>query len=92
MSRKTHKRALTEKQIAAQELHIPKIAGRAFASAYKAAIASGATVLVVADGQLFKVSKKERVALRSIEPYGTLKPGTHIKITKRLGSTPSTCA
>lgn len=87
MSRKTNKRPLTEKQICAQESHIPKIAARAFANAYKAAIASGATVLVVADGQLFKVSKTERVALRSIEPYGALKPGTHIKITKRHRST-----
>ena len=83
MSRKTNKRPLTEKQICAQESHIPKIAARAFANAYKAAIASGATVLVVTDGQLFEVSKTERVALRSIEPYGALTPGTHIKITKR---------
>jgi hypothetical protein len=83
MSRKTNKRPLTDKQICAQESHIPKIAARAFANAYKAAIASGATVLVVTDGQLFEVSKTERVALRSIEPYGALTPGTHIKITKR---------
>ena len=83
MSRKTNKRPLTDKQICAQESHIPKIAGRAFANAYKAAIASGATVLVVADGQLCKVSKTERVVLRSLEPYGTLEPGTHIKITKK---------
>ena len=83
MSRKANKRPLTDKQICAQESHIPKIAARAFANAYKAAIASGATVLVVTDGQLFEVSKTERVALRSIEPYGALTPGTHIKITKR---------
>lgn len=83
MSRKSDKRQLTDKQISAQESHIPKIAARAFSNAYKIAIASGATVLVVADGQLFKVSKTERVALRSIEPYGTLKLGTHIKITKK---------
>lgn len=83
MSRKSDKRPLTDKQISAQESHIPKIAARAFANAYKAAIASGATVLVVADGQLFKVSKTERVVLRAIEPYGTLKSGTHIKITKK---------
>lgn len=83
MSRKTNKRPLTDKQICAQESHIPKIAARAFAHAYKAAIASGATVLVVTDGQLFEVSKTERVALRSIEPYGALTPGTHIKITRR---------
>lgn len=83
MSHKPDKRQLTDKQISAQELYIPKIAGRAFSNAYKIAIARGATVLVVAEGQLFKVSTTERVALRSIEPYGTLKPGTHIKITKK---------
>ncbi|MFZ2321470.1 MAG: hypothetical protein WAW12_16555 [Pseudomonas sp.] len=83
MSHKPKKRPLTERQISAQELHIPKIAGRAFGNAYKVAIASGATVLVVSDGQLFKVSKTERVAIRSIEPYGNLKPGTHIKVTKK---------
>ena len=83
MSHKSEKKQLTEKQISAQESHIPKIAARAFRNAYKIAIASGATVLVVADGQLFKVSKTERVALRAVEPYGTLKPGTRIKITKK---------
>lgn len=83
MSRKTDKRQLTDKQISSQESHIPKIAARAFGNAYKVAIARGATVLVVADGQLFKVSKTERIALRSIEPYGTLKSGTHIKITQK---------
>lgn len=50
---------------------------------YKSAIANGATVLVVAHGQLIKVSKTERVVLRSLEPYGTLEPGTHIKITNK---------
>ena len=44
---------------------------------------NGATVLVVANGELTKVSNTERVVLRSLEPYGTLKPGTHIKITKK---------
>lgn len=83
MSHKSEKKQLTEKQISAQESHILKIAARAFRNAYKIAIASGATVLVVADGQLFKVSKTERVAIRSIEPYGTLKSGTRIKITKK---------
>lgn len=83
MSHKLEKKLLTDKQISAQELRIPEIAARAFRNAYKIAIARGATVLVVADGQLFKVSKTERVALRSIEPYGTLKPGVHIKITKK---------
>ncbi|NMY53088.1 hypothetical protein [Pseudomonas sp. WS 5011] len=83
MSNKSEKKQFTEKQISAQELHIPKIASRAFRNAYQIAIASGATVLVVADGQLLKVSKTERVAIRSIEPYGTLKSGTHIKITKK---------
>lgn len=83
MSRKSQQKQLTEKQISAQESHIPKIAARAFSNAYKIAIASGATVLVVADGQLFRVSKTERVALRAIGPYGTLKSGTHIKITKK---------
>lgn len=83
MPRKSEKRPLTDKQISAQESHIPKIAARAFSNAYKIAIARGATVLVVADGQLFKVSKTEKIALRSVEPYGTLKPGTRIKITKK---------
>lgn len=83
MSRKSEKRQLTDKQISAQESHIPKIAARAFANAYKLAIANGATVLVVANGELTKVSNTERVVLRSLEPYGTLKPGTHIKITKK---------
>lgn len=83
MSKKSEKKQLTEKQISAQELHIPKIASRAFGNAYQIAIESGETVLVVTDGKLFKVSKAERVAIRSIEPYGTIKPGTHMKITKK---------
>ncbi len=83
MSNKSEKKQFTEKQISAQELHIPKIASRAFRNAYQIAIESGATFLVVTDGQLLKVSKTERVAIRSIEPYGTLKLGTHMKITKK---------
>ncbi len=83
MSRKSEKKPLTEKQISSQESHIPKIAAVAFSNAYKIAIASGATVLVVADGQLCMVSKTERFALRAVAPYGTLKPGTRIKISKK---------
>ena len=83
MSRKSEKKPLFYYLFFSFESYIPKIAARAVSNAYKIAIASGATVLVVADGQLFKVSKTERVALRAVEPYGTLKPGTRIKITKK---------
>ena len=83
MARKSKKRALTEKQMTAQESRIPAVAARAFRNAFTAAIASGATVLIAQNGQLFKVSKTEKTFLRSIEGYSSIKAGTRLKITKK---------
>lgn len=82
MSRKAEKRPMTDSQIAVQESHIPDIALKAFSNAYKMALANGAAVLVAKDGQLFEVTEKSSVALRSIGTYGNLKSGTRLHISK----------
>jgi len=82
MSRKAEKRPMTDSQIAVQESYIPDIALKAFNNAYKMALANGAAVLVAKDGQLFEVTEKSSVALRSIGTYGNLKSGTRLQISK----------
>ncbi|MBK5530101.1 hypothetical protein JFT91_29020 [Pseudomonas sp. TH08] len=82
MSRKAEKRPMTDDQIAVQESRIPDIALKAFSNAYKMALANGAAVLVAKDGQLFEVTDKTSVALRSIGTYGNLKSGTRLHINK----------
>ncbi|POA30943.1 MULTISPECIES: hypothetical protein [Pseudomonas] len=83
MSRKVDKRPMTDDQITVQESRIPDIALKAFNNAYKMAIANGASVLVAKDGQLFEVTEKTSVALRSIGTYGNLKSGTRLHINKQ---------
>jgi hypothetical protein len=82
MSRKAEKRPMTDDQISVQESRIPDIALKAFNNAYKMALANGAVVLVAKDGQLFEVTEKTSVALRSIGTYGNLKSGTRLHINK----------
>jgi hypothetical protein len=41
-----------------------------------------AAVLVAKDGQLFEVTEKSSVALRTIGTYGNLKSGTRLHINK----------
>ncbi len=83
MSRKADKRPMTENQITVQESRIPDIALKAFSNAYKMAIATGASVLIAKDGQLFEVTEHTKVAVRSIGPYGNLKSGTRLHINKQ---------
>ncbi|MDX9679188.1 hypothetical protein [Pseudomonas zeae] len=82
MSRKAEKRPMTDDQISIQESRIPDIALKAFSNAYKMALANGAAVLVAKDGQLFEVTEKSSVALRTIGTYGNLKSGTRLHINK----------
>jgi hypothetical protein len=82
MSRKAEKRPMTDDQISIQESRIPDIALKAFSNAYKIALANGAAVLVAKDGQLFEVTEKSSVALRTIGTYGNLKSGTRLQINK----------
>jgi hypothetical protein len=82
MSRKAEKRPMTDDQISIQESRIPDIALKAFSNAYKMALANGAAVLVAKDGQLFEVTEKSSVVLRTIGTYGNLKSGTRLHINK----------
>ncbi|KHA75227.1 hypothetical protein PS925_00563 [Pseudomonas fluorescens] len=82
MSRKAEKRPMTDDQISIQESRIPDIALKAFSNAYRMALANGAAVLVAKDGQLFEVTEKSSVALRTIGTYGNLKSGTRLHINK----------
>ncbi|MCL9799044.1 hypothetical protein QZR14_04365 [Pseudomonas sp. rhizo66] len=82
MSRKAEKRPMTDDQISIQESRIPDIALKAFSNAYKMALANGAAVLVAKDGQLFEVTEKSSIALRTIGTYGNLKSGTRLRINK----------
>ncbi|WP_339464421.1 MULTISPECIES: hypothetical protein [unclassified Pseudomonas] len=82
MSRKAEKRPMTDDQIAVQESRIPDIALKAFNNAYRMALANSAAVLVAKAGQLFEVTEKTSVALRSIGTYGNLKSGTRLHINK----------
>ena len=84
MARKQHKPSLTETQIVSQESRIPEIALKAFSNAYKAAIASGASVLVAQDGQLYEVTETEKKSVRFLEAYGSLKSGTRLRIKKQV--------
>ncbi|CAI8903280.1 MULTISPECIES: hypothetical protein [Pseudomonas] len=82
MSRKAEKRPMTDDQISIQESRIPDIALKAFSNAYRMALANGAAVLVAKDGQLFEVTEKSSVVLRTIGTYGNLKSGTRLHINK----------
>jgi len=82
MSRKAEKRPMTDDQISIQESRIPDIALKAFSNAYRMALANGAAVLVAKDGQLFEVTEKSSVVLRTIGTYGKLKSGTRLHINK----------
>lgn len=73
---------MTDDQISIQESRIPDIALKAFSNAYRMALANGAAVLVAKDGQLFEVTEKSSVALRTIGTYGNLKSGTRLHINK----------
>jgi len=73
---------MTDDQISIQESRIPDIALKAFSNAYKMALANGAAVLVAKDGQLFEVTEKSSIALRTIGTYGNLKSGTRLRINK----------
>lgn len=83
MSGRAAKRILSEDQITAQESSIPNIAGKAFSNAYRAAIANGASVLIVEHGELLKVTKDTREHIRTVGVYGTLPVGTHLKVSKK---------
>lgn len=82
MSRKAEKRPMMDDQTSIQESRIPDIALKAFSNAYKMALANGAAVLVAKDGQLFEVTEKSSIALRTIGTYGKLKSGTRLRINK----------
>jgi hypothetical protein len=70
-----------EKQLLEMEAAFPKMAGAAFANAYKRALASGHSVLRSEHGAIYEVFPDGRRKLvKKIAPPSSIKPGTKFSL------------